>query len=95
MGQLIDDLLAFSRTSRAEMHPGKVDMAAMVEQVIGDLDLECRGRVVKWEVKALPEVGGDPALLRLVWTNLLGNAVKYTKPRAEARIEIGEAAREG
>lgn len=57
--------------------------------------MECRGRQVTWEIKPLPMVAGDPNLLRLVWTNLLDNALKYTRPRQEARIEIGQVVDEG
>lgn len=92
MGRLIDDLLAFSRTGRAEMHPIKVDMREMVDQVIQDRAMECSGRRVTWEIKPLSKVAGDPSLLRLVWTNLLDNALKYTRRRPEGKIEIGEIA---
>ena len=90
MGMLIDDLLAFSRTGRAEMHPVKIEMGDMVRGVIRDLELETQGRNVVWDIKPLTASPGDPSLLRLVWVNLLGNAVKYTRPREEARIEVGE-----
>ena len=90
MGMLIDDLLAFSRTGRAEMHPVKIDMRDMVDQIIQEREEECHGRQVKWEIKPLPMVSGDPNLLRLVWVNLLENALKYTRPRKEAKIEIGQ-----
>ena len=95
MGRLIDDLLAFSRTGRAEMHPVRINMREMVDQVIRDLDLECRDRRVTWEIKPLPTTMGDPNLLRLVWVNLLDNALKYTRPRQEAKIEIGQMAGDG
>jgi len=90
MGRLIDDLLAFSRTGRAEMHPVQINMREMVDQIILDRALECQGRRVTWEIKPLSTVPGDPNLLRLVWTNLLDNALKYTRRREEAKIEIGE-----
>ena len=89
MGRLIDDLLAFSRTSRAEMHPVRVDMRLMIDQIIQDRATECDGRRITWDIRPLPKVAGDPNLLRLVWTNLLDNAIKYTRKSAEAKIEIG------
>jgi PAS domain S-box-containing protein len=95
MGRLIDDLLAFSRTSRAEMRPTNVDMRAMVDRVINDGALVPPDRQIAWDIKPLPAVAGDAGLMRLVWTNLLENAVKYTRPRAEAKIEIGHQIRDG
>jgi PAS domain S-box-containing protein len=95
MGRLIDDLLAFSRTGRAEMHPVKIDTREMIEQIIQDRAIECKGRRVTWEIKPMSMVAGDPSLLRLVWANLLDNALKYTRPRREAKIEIGQMADDG
>jgi PAS domain S-box-containing protein len=92
MGMLIDDLLAFSRTSRAEMHPIQVNMREMIDQILRDRATECEGRRITWEIKPLSLVAGDPGLLRLVWTNLLDNALKYTRRCEEAKIEIGELA---
>jgi len=92
MGQLIDDLLAFSRTGRGELARGRIALGPLVQGVIDELRPETEGRVVEWKVDGLPEVSGDPALLRVVFTNLVGNAVKYTRPRPQAVIEIGQAA---
>ena len=89
MGHLIDDLLAFSRTNRIEMHPVRLDMRKMVDDAIESLDAECFGRTVKWDIKPLPEVKGDARLLRQVWVNLLSNALKYTRSREVAQIEVG------
>ena len=93
MGRLIDDLLAFSRTGRAEMRPVTVDMNEMVEQIIHEGSIDMKDRKIVWKVEPLPKVQGDPGLLRLVWINLLENAVKYTKQRAEATIEVGQMVR--
>ncbi len=89
MGELIDDLLQFSRTSRAELKFADIDMHAAVEHAIASLYDDVQGREVEWVVSELPVVTGDLATLRQVWGNLLDNAVKYTRGRSPARIEVG------
>lgn len=89
MGHLIDDLLAFSRYSRAEMRYGQVDMDGLVHEVIAELQHEAAGRNVQWQIDKLPTISGDRALLRLVLVNLLANALKFTRPRSPSHIEIG------
>ena len=93
MGVLIDDLLQFSRSGRSEMHIGPVDMDAVLREALEPLQQETSGRRIEWSIGALPRVVGDHALLRQVWANLLGNAVKYTRRRAPAHVEVG--ARDG
>jgi signal transduction histidine kinase len=88
-GVLVDDLLAFSRMGRAEMRHTAVDMNRLVAEVRQSLEIETEGREIVWTVGDLPEVMGDQAMLRLVWQNLLANAIKYTRARAVAEIEIG------
>ncbi len=95
MGLLIDDLLQFSRTGRAEMQRGKVDMNQALQEVMVELRESCTGRDIDWIVGDLPSVTGDYALLRQVWTNLLENAIKYTCPRKAARIEVGSREENG
>ena len=73
------------------MHRARVDMASLVRTVWHDLRYDLDGRQVEWVVGDLPEVFGDPSLLRQVWHNLLSNAVKYTRPRPVARIEVGSS----
>ena len=89
MGVLIDDLLQFSRTGRAELKIEPVDMDASLAEALEPLQREADGRDIEWAIAPLPDVVADRALLRQVWANLLGNAVKYTRGRAPARIEIG------
>jgi light-regulated signal transduction histidine kinase (bacteriophytochrome) len=94
MGNLIDDLLVFSRMAKSEMRIGKVPFDLLVQEVIKDLQPEIQGREIDWKIGPLPEVEGDAAMLRQVWANLIGNAVKYTRTRQQAEIEIGNRTEE-
>lgn len=89
MGQLIDDLLVFSRTGRHEMLHATVDLDQTIRNILADLRLDLQGREISWTIAALPEVQGDPAMLRQVFMNLIANAVKFTNTRPIAVIEIG------
>ena len=86
--QLVDDLLEFSRLGRSELTKVPVSLSELVALLRHKLSSETEGRVVSWRVGELPVVEADPTLLRSVLKNLLGNALKYTRPRAEAVIEI-------
>jgi signal transduction histidine kinase len=89
MGQLIDDLLAFSRLSRQPLKRQRVVYADLVRQVLGDLGSEHVGRRVDIAVGDLPLCQADPALLKQVLVNLCTNALKFTRQREVAVIEIG------
>ncbi|MFP5466511.1 MAG: PAS domain-containing protein [Gammaproteobacteria bacterium] len=90
MSQLIDGLLHFSRTGRAAISPSPVDFGLLVEAVVTQIDHGSGQRQVDWVIPAdLPVVQCDAVLMREVWTNLLGNAYKYSRPRARSRIEVG------
>lgn len=89
MGMLIDDLLVFSRMSRAELRCSRVSTDSLVHEAVEGLQTEINGRKINWKIDALPEVDADPAMLQQVWVNLISNAVKYTRPRDPAKIEIG------
>ncbi len=89
MGGLIDELLVFSRMGRTAMQKTVVDAGRLVEITINGLQWQRDGRAVEWVVDPLPSVYGDESMLRLVFENLLGNAVKYTRTRATAEIHIG------
>ena len=90
MGQLIDDLLAFSRLGKAPLTLAKLDMKNLVEEIWQEL-LAGAGpdRRLELKIAALPPCLGDRGLIRQVLANLLANAVKFTKTRAEACIEVG------
>jgi signal transduction histidine kinase len=95
MGRLIDDLLAFSRMARVEMRQGRVDMGALATAVSRELARQAPQRDVDWQIPPLPEVPGDEAMLRQVWVNLLGNALKYTGKRERGKIEVRCQAADG
>ena len=94
MGQLITDLLSFLRTGRVEVRETSIPLGQMVQDCVHDLEMARRDRRIEWNVTPLPMVLGDPSLLKHMLANLLGNAVKYTRPRDPARIEVGCAGRE-
>lgn len=94
MGQLIDDLLSFSRMGRTELRQTAVDPAQLVQEVRQSLELVTQDRAITWKIAPLPRVQADPPMLRQVFANLLGNAVKYSRKRDAAVIEIGLAGEE-
>jgi len=90
MGQLIDGLLNFSRLGRQAMQPWSVDMMELAQSAFtACLAQELPERHIEFRLLPLPRATGDPGLLRQVVTNLISNAVKYTRPKAQAEIEIG------
>lgn len=91
MGTLIDDLLNFSRMNRVELRKTDANLGAIVDDVILELRPECEDRQITWQIGRLPRVYGDSALLNAVLTNLIANAVKFTRLRPQAVIEIGTA----
>ena len=91
MGILIDDLLSFSRMSRSEMVNTRVDLTELANEVVEELKPETENRKIQWLIGTLPQVRADRAMLRGVLVNLISNAIKFTRPRSHARIEIGVA----
>ena len=88
LGKLIDELLNFCRMGRSEMHKLRVDNRALVDVVVNELEHETKDRKIEWKIGDLPAVSGDPSMLRQVWSNLIGNALKYSRRRDVAVIEI-------
>ncbi len=89
MGTLIDDLLAFSRTSRVQMRHDRVSLRLVVDQVVSEFKAETEGRDLEVRIQSLPEVEGDESLLRQVYANLIGNAIKFTGKTAKGLVEVG------
>jgi light-regulated signal transduction histidine kinase (bacteriophytochrome) len=100
MGRLIADLLAFSRFARKELERRSVDLGALAARVWQELKLQrelvepgAKNRVICWKLLELPTVEADESMLRQVFINLFSNAVKYTRGRATAEIEVGSVTR--
>jgi len=89
MGNLIDDLLGFSRIGRAEARKTAVSLDQLVREVIAELGQDTKDRDIAWTVGALPVCYGDRSMLKVALMNLLSNAVKFTRIRPRAKIEIG------
>jgi PAS domain S-box-containing protein len=89
MSTMLDDLLSFSRMSRQEMQRAPVNLDSLIYEVIHGMEFETLGRNINWSISHLPDVTGDRSMLHIVFNNLISNALKFTKPRKKAVIEIG------
>jgi len=89
MGDLIDDLLSFSRIGRTETQKTLINLEQLVKEALSEVRQETDGRNIVWSIGTLPNFYGDRSMLRLVFVNLLSNAVKFTRTRPQAEIEIG------
>jgi signal transduction histidine kinase len=89
MGQLVDDLLKMGQISRRALSSVKTDLNSLLNEVVKDLQLECAQRNIRWQIGELPSVECDPGLMKQVFMNLVSNAVKYSRRRESALIEVG------
>jgi PAS domain S-box-containing protein len=89
MSLLVDDLLNLARVGRQELRRHSTPLSSLVDAVLADLKPEAAGRKLEWHIDPLPAVECDPGLMKQVFANLLANAVKYTRPRPVAVIEVG------
>ena len=95
MEQLLEDLLSLSRLGRQELRKQVCGLNSLVEEVVTGLKPEIKGREVEWRIAELPFVECDPALMKQILVNLLSNALKFTRPRQPAIIEIGQTTVDG
>ncbi|HLI35658.1 MAG TPA: ATP-binding protein, partial [Terriglobia bacterium] len=93
-GQLVDDLLSLSRVGRKELSLELTPLDSLVEAALDELEPELAGREIEWRLSPLPSVHCDAMLLKQVFVNLLSNALKYTRTRKRAVIEVGQATRD-
>jgi len=89
MTQLVDDLLALARLARHELTHRPTALASLVEAVLSELKPGIKGRAVEWRIHAMPTVECDPDLIKQVFDALLANALKFTRKRPQAMIEVG------
>jgi PAS domain S-box-containing protein len=89
MGNLIDDLLAFSRIGRVETQKTHVSLTQLLKEALAEVRQDTEGRNIVWKIGALPDFYGDRSMLRVVLVNLISNAIKFTRTRPQAEIEIG------
>jgi PAS domain S-box-containing protein len=89
MSRLVDDLFTFSRIGQSQMYRLPLSLKDVAKEVIHDLRNETEGRKVDWVIGDLPEVAGDSVMLWQVMTNLISNALKFTRTKEQARIEVG------
>ena len=95
MGLLVDDLLRLAQVGRQDIQPTRASLDALLEEVLAGLQSDIADREICWKIEPLPTLECDPGLMKVVLTNLVANAVKYTRNRRPAIIHIGQTARNG
>ncbi len=90
MGRLVDDLLNLSKIGKKELYRRPTPLNSLIELVLNELAPQLSGREIQWQIAALPTVDCDPGLMKQVFVNLLDNAVKYTRPRERAVIQVSQ-----
>ena len=95
MSHLIDDMLRLANVGRQGLRKQKVQIRALVDEVLSEMSSDTEKRRIEWRIAALPEIDCDHGLMKQVFANLISNAVKYTRPRETAIIEIGRQMIEG
>jgi PAS domain S-box-containing protein len=95
MGQLIDDLLTFSRLSRMDIQRSEVDMGTLANSIYHELTSADQRDRVSFKVNPLPRAYGDPTMIRQVWVNLISNALKFSAPKEKPEINIFSTNKEG
>jgi PAS domain S-box-containing protein len=89
MGELIENLLSFSQLGRQEISVSSIDMGAMAQQVFDELVPENEKEEITFRILPIPDATGDPSMVRQIWVNLIGNAIKFSSRSEKREIEIG------
>jgi signal transduction histidine kinase/CheY-like chemotaxis protein len=95
MGNLLDDLLSLSQVGRKELKRERMSLDGVVAEVLSELERDTKGRNIDWKIASVPNIEGDPVLIKQVFVNLLSNAVKYTRRRPHTTIELGTVQKDG
>jgi len=91
----VDDLLNLAHVGRQELRRQSIDLSLLVTEVLADLKRETGSRAIEWRIHPLPTAQCDAGLMKQVFANLLANAVKYTRPRELAIVEVGSISKNG
>jgi signal transduction histidine kinase/CHASE3 domain sensor protein len=95
MGQLVDELLSLARVGRQSLNLQATGLNSIIAEVVSLLESETKGRLIEWRIANLPFIECDPTLMKQVFQNLVSNALKYSRPRLQTVIEIGQINSDG